>query len=144
MNDKITFITKPAGWAYAVGTSRLAGRKDGYQLAELTTTGTDATDLFSFALEADAVYFVEAWVLGVDSDDYGNQAGGRFHGVFERDGNTTAQVGATQGTVLESAGGTNIAFAVDDSNDYVKLQVTGTASTAGFKWRGGIRIFKQT
>lgn len=142
--SKIKWITVKA----PLGTTGTAQLEDvdsaGWQVATLVTTGTDATDLFSFEADDDATYWVDVHVVGVDTDDYANQAGAHLSALFENDGGTLAQVGATQGSVVESAGGTNIAFAVDNTNDRIRVQVTGTASTAGFKWVGKIQVTKVT
>jgi len=93
------------------------------------TTDNTVTTIDTILLDDEAVYVVEATVLGIESDD-SNRAAYRVLGVFYRTGAGSAtQIGSTDNVFVKetAASWTGATLSVSGSNVLVRVQ--GAAST---------------
>jgi len=106
--------------------------------ADLSAGGTSPTA--AFALPENTTWAFEAIVSARNADDLTHYAR-KFHGLIAREGSTTALVGSvTETTFANDAGFTgSVAVTADDTNDALKLTVTGMSSKT-IRWGVVIQV----
>jgi hypothetical protein len=103
------------------------------EVATADTTDVTTETLDQFYTNSDRLYFVEAWVVATETDDYDEMASWKLAATFRNDGGTLTLVGQTEIHAQKDTGAWDADLDADAT--LIRLRITG-ANITNINWKG--------